>query len=940
MAQDVEILPNDLLEAVNPNHKLLSFSASSGEPTIIDDCGLIQNVELRAQLHGTFFSKQAFQPKTANQEIICYRRDQFQISGIVKIPRGQLSVVCEDGTRSPVQDLRINLRATESVNGNDVRLESPHTATKEKENGPDEMSLPLLSTEGETSLQVDDTRAAHPKRNSGEATEPSRTYPISFSGLRFRIATANNGRRKELQQHFTLHLNVMVTTEKRGTFSFCKKSSGPILVRGRRPANYRDGIDLPVPDTSTFSNSKELPAFEKAKSALTIDISEEAYAASEAQHHTSLNSRNASSAQWSSPTLAEPVTNLPRMTLNLSADEKHAEDNSTAFSRDSGYGSGVSRQAIRSTSSTEPDSSVTPRLPPFSEGETTKRMVKFARSRTCQFCGKSGRLHSAAPSNLWHPGPGADDSIPIWTFGINSCGVCLRQRCIKEIDLLLSSEFSSPLKAGLPYVFITNGLQVIPQSTLEISQPPPKAEIAKYYYNQDVEDLKKEFERVKTLEPHRVETWLIELESRGKSHIENSSKWAEWAAGIGSTEGSEGDSHSIISLQSRLTDITMSSVNPAGVGGAAEEVADLLERNDEIRELIMKGFETMRAERFERNFMRLLKDFAGNLRVEARNELEKGATKIVHNYRAYVTRLLHERLAGPDETRQAEAFHNIKHQETSKLMLERLLSDIAEPTVQAEAGDLDKGSDDGSGFSDDEQQALPNLGRVKDFMISSTAFISFGKSLHDFVNPIATQRSTASKTVSPRVDLVVDELKNTALDNSSAGIEQAASLYRDAGADPKLDILPEFDATEEMSDESIDIFSDKESGSSQNLNNNGINPVDQVETDLNSAEVSHTLDSSKVSTNGSGITAEEAALTELPRSRLSINDADEINEIKVDDMASDLSGSSPARLRILSWTRNQILTVIRPTVKPGYRRIEWICVCETRPWRCSSSLQE
>ena len=37
------------------------------------------------------------------------------------------------------------------------------------------------------------------------------TFPMQWKRLQFRIATANNGRRKELQQHFTLHLKIMAS---------------------------------------------------------------------------------------------------------------------------------------------------------------------------------------------------------------------------------------------------------------------------------------------------------------------------------------------------------------------------------------------------------------------------------------------------------------------------------------------------------------------------------------------------------------------------------------------------------------------------------------------------------------------------------------------------------------------------------------------------------
>jgi hypothetical protein len=153
----------------------------------------------------------------------------------------------------------------------------------------------------------------------------------------------------------------------------------------------------------------------------------------------------------------------------------------------------------------------------------------------------------------------------------------------------------------------------------------------------------------------------------------------------------------------------------------------------------------MEADRFERNFMRLLKDFAINLRKEATNEVQKGATKLVHSYRAYVTRLIREKFAEQKDEWQVEAMHDIQKQEASKLMLERLISDVVGPSA-VETLDHDQESSYGSGFSDDEQ-ALPNLKKVKDFMVFSTAFEAFRRSLHDFINPVSTLRQDGNQMI-------------------------------------------------------------------------------------------------------------------------------------------------------------------------------------------------
>jgi len=63
-------------------------------------------------------------------------------------------------------------------------------------------------------------------------------YPIAYRRLQFRIATANNGRRRELQQHFTLHLNVVGTLANGTKLNVCETATAPIVVRGRSPRNF------------------------------------------------------------------------------------------------------------------------------------------------------------------------------------------------------------------------------------------------------------------------------------------------------------------------------------------------------------------------------------------------------------------------------------------------------------------------------------------------------------------------------------------------------------------------------------------------------------------------------------------------------------------------------------------------------------------------------
>ncbi len=75
--------------------------------------------------------------------------------------------------------------------------------------------------------------------------------PIAYRRLQFRIATANNGRRRELQQHFTLHLNVVGTLANGAKVNVCETSTAPIVVRGRSPRNFQARKEIPLVGSSS-----------------------------------------------------------------------------------------------------------------------------------------------------------------------------------------------------------------------------------------------------------------------------------------------------------------------------------------------------------------------------------------------------------------------------------------------------------------------------------------------------------------------------------------------------------------------------------------------------------------------------------------------------------------------------------------------------------------
>ncbi|KFA78508.1 hypothetical protein S40288_01439 [Stachybotrys chartarum IBT 40288] len=233
---------------VNHDQKLLAFRRSQDKHTIVDQHGRMQPLELSAQLHGMFFLSEM--PSNTSDgtvlqpELTCYRRNLFQISGSLVMPRGPLSVVNESGESLAVSNMEVTISAIESVDGNPVRLivipwKTPPPNSTDTSQSPDQEppSLPLIP------FQED---GAEPEGDYA-------VYPIDNCS-----ATANNGRRKELQQHFVLHLKVFGTLSSGAKAVLAETITAPIVVRGRSPRNFQTRKEIPLLGSSAGSRGQAL----------------------------------------------------------------------------------------------------------------------------------------------------------------------------------------------------------------------------------------------------------------------------------------------------------------------------------------------------------------------------------------------------------------------------------------------------------------------------------------------------------------------------------------------------------------------------------------------------------------------------------------------------------------------------------------------------------
>lgn len=232
--------------SIDRDSKYLSFSMPQYNFTLLDDSFRRSSVNINAQLHGMFFLAESQWPATPDApppppELTCYRRNLFQITGSITLPRNLRYVFTDDGSRIPIYELELSVSATESVEGNPVKI----------------ISVPWKTPSGGETAKPEDKLEREPPslpldKMSGQDLETDfTTFPIQWKRLQFRIATANNGRRKELQQHFTLHLKILASLSTGGKIPIAESHSGAIIVRGRSPRNFAARKDLPLSSSST-----------------------------------------------------------------------------------------------------------------------------------------------------------------------------------------------------------------------------------------------------------------------------------------------------------------------------------------------------------------------------------------------------------------------------------------------------------------------------------------------------------------------------------------------------------------------------------------------------------------------------------------------------------------------------------------------------------------
>ncbi|ROT36284.1 PHOG protein [Sodiomyces alkalinus F11] len=229
--------PNQGSPSHELDNKLLGFSTPATKADLLDETGQHVDVSMTAELRGMFFvAEDVFGGENTGRplELTCYRRNLWQCLGEVTVPRHVASVVDEQGNQVPVVELSASISGIESIEGKPTEI----------------ISIPWKSA---NPIPGEEYRASNAPPNfsldlsSGREADASRiTLNMSWKRLQFKHATANNGRRKGLQQHYIVQIILLARPQSGDWIRVAEIQSSPVIVRGRSPRNFDSKKDIPL----------------------------------------------------------------------------------------------------------------------------------------------------------------------------------------------------------------------------------------------------------------------------------------------------------------------------------------------------------------------------------------------------------------------------------------------------------------------------------------------------------------------------------------------------------------------------------------------------------------------------------------------------------------------------------------------------------------------
>lgn len=219
------------------DNKLLGFSDPTITASVADENGKFVDVNMTAELYGMFFvAEDVFGGETTGRplELTCYRRNLWQCSGQLTLPRSISNIVDEQGRQIPITELSASISALESIEGKATEIISIPWKSSNPQNGEENK---IAGAPPSVNLDL----------TSGQELDANRvSIGVSWKRLQFKHATANNGRRKGLQQHYVVQISLSGKTKSGEYIKIAEIQSGPVIVRGRSPRNFDSRKDVPL----------------------------------------------------------------------------------------------------------------------------------------------------------------------------------------------------------------------------------------------------------------------------------------------------------------------------------------------------------------------------------------------------------------------------------------------------------------------------------------------------------------------------------------------------------------------------------------------------------------------------------------------------------------------------------------------------------------------
>ena len=219
------------------DNKLLGFSEPIFTAGTVGDMGKPVDMNMTAELYGMFFvAEDVFGGENTGRplELTCYRRNLWQCSGQITMPRLVTHVIDENGRQTPITEVSATITAKESIEGKPTEIISIPWKNSNLQ-GPEDPKV----VGPPPSIPLDLVSAQ-------DLDSGCISVPVSWKRLQFKHATANNGRRKGLQQHYVVQISLVGKTKSGEMIKIAEVLSSPVIVRGRSPRNFDSRKDVPL----------------------------------------------------------------------------------------------------------------------------------------------------------------------------------------------------------------------------------------------------------------------------------------------------------------------------------------------------------------------------------------------------------------------------------------------------------------------------------------------------------------------------------------------------------------------------------------------------------------------------------------------------------------------------------------------------------------------